>query len=106
MDWYLKEYDNFNVRTISYDAGHKNEKQNKQALCRIQELMKLNAPVNSDEYNELEVLSILVENYEAKAFPIDLPDPVAAIEFRMEQLKYDVADWQKFLAQKAGLRKS
>lgn len=73
----------------------KTKKQNKQALCRIQELMKLNAPENSAEYNELEVLSILVENYEAKAFPIDLPDPVAVIEFRMEQMQFDAADLAK-----------
>ncbi|MBF1165187.1 MAG: transcriptional regulator, partial [Dechloromonas agitata] len=37
------------------------------------------------EGDRFEVLVTLVEAYEAKHFPIDLPDPVEAIKFRMEQ---------------------
>jgi|SRR5450830_427693 HTH-type transcriptional regulator/antitoxin HigA len=39
----------------------------------------------SPEGDRFEVLLTLVEAYEAKNFPIDLPDPVEAIKFRMEQ---------------------
>lgn len=39
----------------------------------------------SSEGDRFEVLLTLVEAYEAKHFPIDLPDPVEAIKFRMEQ---------------------
>jgi len=39
----------------------------------------------SPEGDRFEVLLTLVEAYEAKHFPIDLPDPVEAIKFRMEQ---------------------
>ncbi len=39
----------------------------------------------SPEADRFEVLLTLVEAYEAKHFPIDLPDPVEAIKFRMEQ---------------------
>ncbi|HEY5913504.1 MAG TPA: hypothetical protein VJA21_23195 [Verrucomicrobiae bacterium] len=35
--------------------------------------------------NELELLSLLVHDYEENKFPIDKPDPIAAIRFRMEQ---------------------
>lgn len=35
--------------------------------------------------DRFEVLLILVEAYETRNFPIDLPDPVEAIKFRMEQ---------------------
>lgn len=35
--------------------------------------------------DRFEVLLLLIEAYEAKQFPIDLPDPVEAIKFRMEQ---------------------
>lgn len=35
--------------------------------------------------DRFEVLLTLVEAYEARHYPIDLPDPVAAIKFRMEQ---------------------
>ena len=37
------------------------------------------------EGDELDLLVTLVELYENKAFPIDLPDPITAIQFRMEQ---------------------
>ena len=39
----------------------------------------------SAEGDRFEVLLTLVESYEAKHFPIDLPDPVEAIKFRMDQ---------------------
>lgn len=39
----------------------------------------------STEGDRFEVLLTLVEAYEAKHYPIDLPDPVEAIKFRMEQ---------------------
>lgn len=40
---------------------------------------------DSPEGDRFEVLLTLVEAYEAKHFPLDLPDPVEAIKFRMEQ---------------------
>jgi len=59
------------------------------SLNRIYELMQLDLKTNSDEFNELEILSILVDDYEKKKFPIDLPDPIEAIKFRLEQLNLD-----------------
>jgi HTH-type transcriptional regulator/antitoxin HigA len=45
-----------------------------------------NEPVpGTEEGNRFEILLTLVESYEAKHFPIDLPDPIEAIKFRMEQ---------------------
>lgn len=61
----------------------KNEEDYQQALEEIDLLM--NAETGSVEENRLEVLSILVEKYEEDKFPIDLPDPISAIKFRMEQ---------------------
>jgi HTH-type transcriptional regulator / antitoxin HigA len=43
------------------------------------------APEGSPRGDKLDVLATLVEAYEAKHFAIDTPDPVSAIEFRMEQ---------------------
>ena len=54
------------------------------ALLEIERLWQ--APVGTPEGDRLEALSILVEAYEAKHHPIDPPDPVEAIKFRMEQL--------------------
>ena len=53
------------------------------ALERVEELFT--ATPGTAEGDELELLLLLIETYEAKEFPIDLPDPVEAIRFRMEQ---------------------
>jgi HTH-type transcriptional regulator/antitoxin HigA len=46
----------------------------------------------SPEGEEMELLSLLVEEYEQKHFPIEAPDPVEAIKFRMEQMNLIQAD--------------
>jgi len=53
------------------------------ALKEIESLM--NAQADTPEGERLDVLATLVEAYERKHFPMDLPDPVEAIRFRMEQ---------------------
>jgi len=55
----------------------------KKALVRIESLM--DAVPNTNEFDELEVLSTLIESYELKHYAIDAPDPIEAIKFRMEQ---------------------
>jgi len=57
--------------------------ENERALARIEELFK--AKPGTPKGDELELLILLVETYEAKEFPIDLPDPIEAIRFRMQQ---------------------
>jgi HTH-type transcriptional regulator / antitoxin HigA len=52
------------------------------ALLRIESLM--DAEERTPELDELEMLATLVELYEDQHFPIDLPDPIEAIRFRME----------------------
>ncbi len=60
------------------------------ALKEIERLM--GAKRNSPEGDRLDVLVTLVEAYEAKHFPLDLPDPVEAIKFAMEQRNLTVKD--------------
>lgn len=60
------------------------------ALARIEELYT--AKPGTRYGDELELLLLLVESYEAKEFPIDLPDPIEAIRFRMEQAKLKQKD--------------
>lgn len=55
---------------------------------------------NSKEGDELELLSLLIDNYEQEKVLIDFPDPIEAIKFRMEQLGYK----QKDLAEALGLK--
>jgi HTH-type transcriptional regulator/antitoxin HigA len=54
------------------------------ALARVESLM--DAAPGSPAETELEVWSILIEKYEEEHFPVSAPAPIAAIEFRMEQL--------------------
>jgi len=61
----------------------KNERDYEQALRRVKSLWK--SPEGSAESDELDVLATLIEAYEREHFPIDLPDPVEAIKFRLEQ---------------------
>jgi HTH-type transcriptional regulator/antitoxin HigA len=61
----------------------RNEQDYQQALQRIDELM--DAVPQTQEFDELDILATLVENYEQKHYFIDAPDPIAAIKFRMEQ---------------------
>lgn len=50
------------------------------------------AKLGSAEGDELEVLAILIDQYENEHFPIGLPDPIEAIKFRMEQMGYNQND--------------
>ena len=61
----------------------KTKTQYRAALKEVETLM--GARANSVEGDRLDVLATLVEAYERKHFPMDLPDAVEAINFRMEQ---------------------
>jgi len=47
---------------------------------------------DSPEGEEIELLSILVEKYEQEQYPIDAPNPISAIKFRMEQMNLKQSD--------------
>jgi HTH-type transcriptional regulator/antitoxin HigA len=53
------------------------------ALRRVEELWS--SPEGSAECDELDILATLVEAYEQEHYPMDLPDPIEAIKFRLEQ---------------------
>lgn len=55
------------------------------ALAEVEELMALDPEPGSDAGDKLDVLVTLIESYEQKHFPIDFPDAIAAIDFRMDQ---------------------
>jgi HTH-type transcriptional regulator/antitoxin HigA len=69
-----------------------------EALARIDEI--IDAKHGTPEYDELEVISILVEAFEDKHCPIPPPDPVEAIKFRMDQLGLKRADIAQYLGGK------
>jgi HTH-type transcriptional regulator/antitoxin HigA len=61
----------------------KTKAEHEAALARIDRLM--DAKRNTPQGDELELLVLLVHDYEERVYPIAKPDPVAAIHFRMEQ---------------------
>lgn len=61
----------------------KNEKEYEDALAEVEQLLK--AEPGSPEADRLEVLSVLIEKYEEDYYPMEMPDPITAIKFRMEQ---------------------
>ena len=76
----------------------KTEEDYNQVLERLSQIF--DAKPNTKEGDELEILGILIEKYENENFPIELPDPIEAIKFRMEQLNYSQND----LAEVIGLK--
>ena len=63
----------------------RDEQAYREALREIAVLMETDPALGTPEGDRLDVLSTLVEAFEARTFPMDLPDPVEAILFRMEQ---------------------
>jgi len=61
----------------------KNAVDHDRALRRVEDLW--DSPKGSPRGDELDVLVTLIEAYERQGYPIDLPDPIEAIKFRLEQ---------------------
>jgi HTH-type transcriptional regulator/antitoxin HigA len=62
------------------------------ALQDVSALIDLDPSADSPEGERLDVLATLVQAYEAKHYPIDPPDPIDAIKFRMDQSGMTVKD--------------
>ncbi|MBI9070820.1 MAG: ImmA/IrrE family metallo-endopeptidase [Melioribacteraceae bacterium] len=77
----------------------KNINDYEKALARIDSIF--DAKPGTSEYDELELLTTLVELYEEKQFPIDFPDPLEAIKFRMEQLGLFQKDMTPYFGSKS-----
>jgi HTH-type transcriptional regulator/antitoxin HigA len=77
------------IRPIKTDADYR------AALNDIEKLMM--AEPDTVEGEKLDILVTLVEAYEAKHFPMDLPDPVEAIKFEMERKGLTVKDLEPMI---------
>jgi HTH-type transcriptional regulator/antitoxin HigA len=68
----------------------KTEQDYDKALERLE--MIFDAPANSNDGDEAEILSMLIENFENEHYPIDAPDPIEAIKIRMEEMNLKQKD--------------
>jgi HTH-type transcriptional regulator/antitoxin HigA len=80
----------------------KSERQYRRALKVIEGLMA--ARRNTPEGDRLDVLVTLVEAWEAKRYPLDLPDPVEAIKYHMESRGLTTGDLIPFIGSLRGVK--
>lgn len=79
------------------------EKNYRSALKRIDELISLDPKEGTVAYDELDLISTLVESYEILHYPIDAPDPVKAIQYIMEEKGLTQKDLVKYFNGSKGL---
>jgi HTH-type transcriptional regulator/antitoxin HigA len=81
-----RDYDEIDVN--KYRLMHikviKTEEDYNQAIKKLEEIFQ--APIDTKEGDEADLLSLLIEKYEDEHYPIEAPDPIEAIKFRMEQM--------------------
>lgn len=80
-----------NIRPI------KSQKDHQRALAELAALLDSDPAPQSPESDRAEVLGTLIEDYERSHFPIELPTPIEAIRFRMEQLGLRQKDLVPFI---------
>ena len=81
----------------------RSEKNYRTALNRIDELIALDPKEGTDAFDELDLISTLVESYENIHYPIDAPDPVKAIRYIMEEKGLSQKDLVKYFNGSKGL---
>jgi HTH-type transcriptional regulator/antitoxin HigA len=82
------------VRVIHNDEAHE------AAVRELESLITQEPEIGSEEFDRLELLGLVIRDYEERRFPIGLPDPIDAIRFRMEQAGFTKADLKRCLGGK------
>ncbi|MDZ7361500.1 MAG: transcriptional regulator [candidate division KSB1 bacterium] len=83
------------VKIIRSESGYK------AALAAIEKLIDLDPDVGTPEADRLELLTLLVQDYESKTIKKALPDPIEAIKFRMEQQNLTPRDLEPFIGSRS-----
>jgi len=79
----------------------KNEKEYDNALNEVDKLMELNPDFGTTESDNLEVLVLLIEKYEEVNWSIEVPEPIEAIKYRMEEMQLKQKDLIPFIGNKS-----
>lgn len=80
-----------NIRPIHSESDYR------AALSEVSAYFEHEPEPGSDDGDRFEILAALIEAYEARHFPIDLPDPIDAIKFRMEQSGLAIKDLEPMI---------
>jgi len=81
------------LKPIRTEADHE------RAMAEVERLW--GAKDGTPEGDRLDVLVTLIEAYEKEVYPFDPPDPIEAIQFRMEQLGLTRKDLEPFIGSRA-----
>ena len=84
-----------NIRPINNEADYD------WALAEIEQYFDAEPSPDSPDSQRFDVLASLIEHYESRVWPIDLPDPVEAIRYRMEQGSLTHADLAEVLGSRS-----
>ena len=82
-----KQYNSLQIMNIT---PIKTESDYRAALKRME--MLFDAPVGTPESDEADVLGLLIDEYEKKYYPIEVPNPIVAIKIRMEEMQLKQKD--------------
>jgi HTH-type transcriptional regulator/antitoxin HigA len=82
-----------NIKPLKTDSDYQ------KALEMLEKVF--DASPGTKDGDTLEILSILIDNYEKNQYPIELPDPIEAIKFRMDQLDYSQNDLANIIGLKS-----
>ena len=80
-----------NIKPVKCEADYE------AALARVDELM--DAELDTPQGDELDILVTLIEKYEAQHHPVDAPNPIEAIRFRMDQIGLKDKDLIPYIGQ-------
>ncbi|WFW93798.1 transcriptional regulator [Citrobacter freundii] len=75
----------------------KTHEEYEQGMARLLQLAESDLVEGSPDFEEFELLSLLIGHYEDKKFPMDKPDPIEAIKFRMDQQGLTQADMKQYI---------
>lgn len=84
-----------NPRTIRTETDYS------RVFKKIEKLITLDPEPGTDDAERLDLLSMLIEKYESEKFPIDLPNPLDAIKFRMNEQGLRQKDLIPFIGSKS-----
>jgi HTH-type transcriptional regulator / antitoxin HigA len=89
------------VRKMNKIKIIKTEQDYKEALTLVEDLITYDPQPDSEKGEQLNLLGTLIHDYEARAFPETLPNPIEAIKFRMEQKDLKSVDLIPYLGSKS-----
>jgi len=75
----------------------KTDEEYETALAEVERLMDKDPAPGTPNADRLELLALIVRDFEEKNYPVDIPDPIEAINFRMEQMGLTRKDMEKYI---------